>query len=1153
MRPFLCAGKVVRLVLAAACLQACAGSESRTDLTAPTETITVKLSQKSDTLAVGATKQLSALVTNQVNVPVSRTVGWQSTEPSVATVTQHGVVTGIGAGITRIVASIGDKSDTATIVVRTAASAFTVVPNVVSAITGDQIQFALVPNTAGAAAAISDAVWSTSDPEVASISSSGLLSAETVGEVVVTAQVGTEFASASIQVKGTQVSSITLSPTNSTLTPGDKTKIDAKVQDDNRRVLPGRKLTWSSSNNLVATVGSDGTVTAVAKGTAIIKGMVDTVAATATVNVLSVPVATISIALGSSTIAVGQTTNATVTLLDASGNPLTGKTIAYQSSNSALATVNSSGVVTGVANGSVTISAISDGKIASAPLTVASLTAASIAISPSAPTATLGQSAQLSAVVRDASGNILSNRPVTWSSADPSIATISPSGLVTTVAVGSTTITAIADQARTTATFTVTSVPVATVVASPNPLSLPAGGSATLTATARSSTGTTLANRAVTWSSLNPTVATVSSAGVVTAVAAGSTSIKATIEGVSANVALSVATPPPAPVASVSIALDLTTIAVGGHAQATATMRDANGNVLTGRTVTWASENPSLATISSSGYVTAVAAGTATITATAEGVIGAATLTISASAPAPVATVNLTLSPTSVLVGQTATASVQLLDANGHTLTGRTVTWSSSNTAVALINASGIVTGVGAGTATITATSEGKTGSAGFTVTTATVVAPVATVSVTLASSSLTVGQTTQATATTRDASGNILSGRSVTWMSSNPTVASVSGTGVVTAVGAGSTSIVATSEGKQGSASVSVTAPTSPTPTPPPANFVESILGTLTPTSTVSGLGGVFTQYERDFPSYDEAQWSQCGPRWDCIDYYDRAEIYYAWWKRTGDAKYLDRAGQTALDYRINYLEANNYGIAHHWAMTDGVALHYLATGDTKSQVAVARMGENFAWQVNGDPSGYFTTPTDLRINAYAIKTLLDAWLIKAPSDGRNTAGWPAVPDWAPVLRSALTKILTLRDADGQWRTAKCTDGRRVSHPFTVGLLYDALVRYYQLFEADPRIPAAIKQSADIMWRDDWIASSGAFKYVGESCGPEGSASPASDLNQLIVNGYAFVGKTMNDGTFSQRADQIFAGGVNGRGVTGDAKHFNQQYTSSYRYLSLR
>jgi uncharacterized protein YjdB len=1153
MRPFLCAGKVVRLVLAAAVLQACAGSESQTDLTAPIETVTLKLSAKSDTIAIGASKQLSAVVTNQLNIPVSRTVAWQSTVPSVATVNQQGAVTGIGAGITRIVASVGDKSDTATIIVRNAKTAFTVVPNVVSAITGDQIQFSLVPSTSAAAASISDVVWSTSNQEVASISSTGLLSAETAGQVVVTAQVGGELASASIQVKGTPVSSITLSPTNSTLNPGETTKIDAKVQDDNRRTLPGRKVTWSSSNTAVARVGSDGTVTAVAKGTAIITGEVDTLAATATVNVLATPVATISISLASSTIAVGQTTTATVTLLDASGAPLTGKTIAYQSSNSALATVNSNGVVTGVANGSVTISAISDGKIASAPLTIASLTASTIAISPTAPTAAVGQSAQLTAVVRDASGNILSNRPVTWSSSDVSIATISPTGLVTTIAVGSTTITAIADQARTTATFTVTSVPVATVVASPSPLSLPAGGTATLTATALSSTGTTLTNRTVTWSSLNPTVATVSNTGVVTAIAAGSTGIKATIEGVSATASVSVAQPPPAPVASVTIALDLTTVVVDGHAQATATLRDANGNVLTGRTVTWASANPSLATVSSSGYVTAVAAGTATITATAEGVTGAATLTITAAAPAPVATVQLTLSPTSITVGQTSTANVVLLDATGHTLSGRTVTWTSSNTAVALINASGVVTGVAAGTSTITATSEGKTGSATITVTSTTTVAPVASVTVTLTSSSLTVGQTTQATATMRDASGNVLSGRSVTWMSSNPTIATVSGSGVVSGAGAGSTSIVATSEGKQGSATVSVTAPTSPTPTTPPANFVESILGPLASTTTIAGLGGVWAQYERDFPTYDEAQWTQCGPRWDCIDYYDRAEIYYAWWKRTGDPKYLDRAGKTALDYRVNYLEANNYGIAHHWAMTDGVALHYLATGDLKSQVAVARMGENFAWQVNGDPSGYFTTPTDLRINAYAIKTLLDAWLIKAPSDGRNTAGWPAVPDWAPVLRSALTKILSLRDADGQWRTAKCTDGRRVSHPFTVGLLYDALVRYYQLFEADPRIPAAIKQSGDVMWRDDWIATSGAFKYVGESCGSEGTASPAADLNQLIVNGYAFVGKTMNDGTFNQRADQIFAGGVNGRGVTGDAKHFNQQYTSSYRYFSLR
>jgi hypothetical protein len=347
--------------------------------------------------------------------------------------------------------------------------------------------------------------------------------------------------------------------------------------------------------------------------------------------------------------------------------------------------------------------------------------------------------------------------------------------------------------------------------------------------------------------------------------------------------------------------------------------------------------------------------------------------------------------------------------------------------------------------------------------------------------------------------------------------------------------------------------------PPPQPLGVVESITGPLVSVGTVSALGGVFDQYEKDFPAFDEGQWAACGPKWDCINYYDRSEIYYAWWKRTGDAKYLPRANAVALDFRTNYLEANNYGIAHHWAMCDGVALHYLTTGDARSQLAIARVGENFAWQVGdatgqvGDPSGYFTTPTDFRINAYAIKCLLDAYIIKAPSNGQNTAGWPAVPDWGVVLRTALNKILKLRDADGQWRGAKCTDGRRVSHPFTNGLLYDALLRYYTQFEPDPRIPAAVKGSLDILWRDDWIAASSAFKYVGESCGPEGTASPAADLNQLILNGYAFVGKVLGDATSQSRANAVFAGGVNGRGVTGDAKHFNQQYTSSYRYFAIR
>lgn len=149
---------------------------------------------------------------------------------------------------------------------------------------------------------------------------------------------------------------------------------------------------------------------------------------------------------------------------------------------------------------------------------------------------------------------------------------------------------------------------------------------------------------------------------------------------------------------------------------------------------------------------------------------------------------------------------VTLKDASGNVLTGRTVGWTSSKTTVATVSPTGLVTALAAGTVTITATSEGQSGSLPLTTTPV----PVATVTVTLSATSLTVGQTAQALATLLDSSGNTLTGRSVTWTSSAPGVASVSGAGLVTAVAAGTANIAATSEGKSGGAAVTVTAGTS-------------------------------------------------------------------------------------------------------------------------------------------------------------------------------------------------------------------------------------------------------------------------------------------------------------------------------------------------------
>ncbi len=132
------------------------------------------------------------------------------------------------------------------------------------------------------------------------------------------------------------------------------------------------------------------------------------------------------------------------------------------------------------------------------------------------------------------------------------------------------------------------------------------------------------------------------------------------------------------------------------------------------------------------------------------------------------------------------------------------MTWSSNNTSVATVSSSGLVTAKVAGSATITATSEGKSGTSALTVTPV----PVASVTVAPASASVAVGATLQLTATPKDANGNPLTGRVVTWQSSNNTIAGVNGSGLVSGVAAGGpVTITATSEGKSGSSSITVTA----------------------------------------------------------------------------------------------------------------------------------------------------------------------------------------------------------------------------------------------------------------------------------------------------------------------------------------------------------
>lgn len=178
-------------------------------------------------------------------------------------------------------------------------------------------------------------------------------------------------------------------------------------------------------------------------------------------------------------------------------------------------------------------------------------------------------------------------------------------------------------------------------------------------------------------------------------------------------------------VASVVVSPTSASVASGATVSLTATPKDASGNAVAGQTIAWSTDNANVATVSSSGVVTGGTPGTATITAAAGGHQATATVTVT---PAPVASVTLSASQAtliafvadSVKLG-TATVTATLKDAAGHVLSGRTVTWASSDTNVAIVSSTGVVQAIGGGTATITATSEGKVGSTAITVTLPTV------------------------------------------------------------------------------------------------------------------------------------------------------------------------------------------------------------------------------------------------------------------------------------------------------------------------------------------------------------------------------------------------------------------------------------------------
>lgn len=414
------------------------------------------------------------------------------------------------------------------------------------------------------------------------------------------------------------VRGIQLSPTQLTLSPGQSAPVTATLLDQldsSFSGLPaGVQLQWSSANPPVATVDGTGKVTADSTGTAQIiadvTGDFGTFSATVSVTVLpSGSVATVSVTPVAPTIASGSTQQLTATPRDSSGNPLP-VPVVWGSSDSTIASVNGTGLVTGHLVGKAVITAAAGGKSGTDSVTVvpgpASPSTSIIAVS--APTIPAGDSVTFTLTAKDAAGNARAagGDSVTFSTTGGT--SLGLIGAVTDHANGSYTAfftgtshgtpdtvkAAIGTVQVTTPLPTIQVTPgtdtlVATVTLSPTPVTLASGATQQLTATAKNSLGTVLAGKPIVWSSSVTGVATVNASGLVTGDTVGKTAVTATVQGVAAIDSVTVTPGAPSRLTSAVTAVP-ESITIGDSSLFTLVTKDAAGNLLTtgGHTITFA-------------------------------------------------------------------------------------------------------------------------------------------------------------------------------------------------------------------------------------------------------------------------------------------------------------------------------------------------------------------------------------------------------------------------------------------------------------------------------------------------------------------------------------------------------------------------------------
>jgi uncharacterized protein YjdB len=319
---------------------------------------------------------------------------------------------------------------------------------------------------------------------------------------------------------------------------------------------------------------------------------------------------------------VAEFAQATAAVFDADGNEL-GLPVIWASANPNIASVDANGRVTGMAEGSTALTARTNGVSGAAIVKVSRKTAAKIMLTPDTGSVQAGETIHLTAVAYDKAGGVMTV-PFVWTSNSTSVATVDASGLVTGVGLGNVVIAASYYGTTGYATVTVTPGPVTHImIAGPANKRLELGHHRSLNATARDAFGNEV-DVPIEWKSSDTAILTVDSTGLATGISLGSATVTASYEGVSDWVSIVVFIP-----------IDRITIAgashrrleAGHHLTLEATAFDTGGNQVA-VPFEWASSDTAIVVVDSTGRITGVSVGPATVTATYEGVSASVTIEV---------------------------------------------------------------------------------------------------------------------------------------------------------------------------------------------------------------------------------------------------------------------------------------------------------------------------------------------------------------------------------------------------------------------------------------------------------------------------------------------------------------------------------------------